>query len=242
GEFCPVCRGTMEYAYRLHNHLGHYSCRHCDFARPDPVHSVTALTGRHFVVDGIFNVEPQLISSMFAENLSAAFTVGMEVFGLAGEVIAEVLDGYILENGRLKRFTVGAHKGLFMLTKHENILAYDGAIETVVRSRSKEKTVVIIVDLLSRKYVANDMSWLWDIDFERLINPRVKKIILSGDFAYDLAVRFDFAGIEPELITVEPDIRAMTASLGATAVGEIFVMTCFTDQKKFLGRLKRGTV
>ena len=240
GRFCPICRGRLEYRYRLHNHLGDYRCKNCGYSRAEPNHSITAQRGRSFVADGLYDIKPQLLSSMFAENIAAAFTVGVEILSLEGEVAAEALDGYTLKNGRLKKFSAGEHKGMFMLTKHENILAYNGALESVVKSRSKEKTVVLIIDLLSRKHSANDMSWLWDIDFELLQNERINKIILSGGFAYDLAVRLDFAGVDSSKIAVQPDIRAMTASLGADAAGEIFVMTCFTDQAKFMSRFKRG--
>lgn len=238
GRHCPLCGGFLTYKYRLHHHLGAFRCRNCGYSRFTPLHSVTALTGRHFVLDGIHDIRPQMINSMFAGNLSAAYTAGIEALGLTGEVIAETLDGYIMKNNRLKRFSAGNHKGIFMLSKHENTMSYDGAIDNVIKSRSREKTVVVIFDLLSRKYIANDISWLWDINFELLKTEKVKKIILSGAFAYDLAMRFDFTGIDKSIISVQPDVRTMAATLDSSAVGEIFVMTCFTDIGNFSGRLK----
>ena len=238
GCHCPVCGAYMAYNYRLHHHLGDYYCKSCDYCRPAPLHSVTALTGRNFVLDGIYDIRPQMINSMFAANISAAFSAGVEALGLTGELISETLDGYIMKNNRIRRFLTNGHRGIFMLSKHENTMSYDGAIENVVNSRSKEKTVVVIFDLLSRKYIANDISWLWDINFELLKNERVKKIILSGCFAYDLATRFEFTGIDSKIISVQPDVRVMASSLGSMASGEIFVMTCFTDVDGFASRLR----
>jgi len=39
-----------------------------------------------------------------------------------------------------------------------------------------------------------DVSWIWDIDFETLININTK-IYLAGDRVYDLALRLKYAGI-----------------------------------------------
>ena len=119
-------------------------------------------------------------------------------------------------------------------------MAYDGALDKLAATK-KDATLVVIVDQLSRKYTANDMSWLWDIDFERAVTDRVRRVVLGGRFAWDLALRFDFTGMDPGRVFVKPDLDEMMDFLYAEPVGEIYVMTCFTDVNKFLGRLKEGT-
>ena len=237
-DFCPVCSSPLRYSSHLIYHLGRYHCSSCNYSRPETTHSVSSLIADKVVIDGLYDIKPQMLNCMFAANTAAAFTIGVEVFALPEEVVEATLNGYILKNDRMKRFDIDGHKGMFLLSKHENTMAYNMSIRTIIESRSNAKTVVVIFDLLSRKYIANDISWLWDIDFELLNNPKVKLIILSGAFASDLATRLSFAGIERQQIRIMPDIRNMTDSLSEIATGEIFVMTCFTDQKKFLGRIK----
>jgi hypothetical protein len=115
-------------------------------------------------------------------------------------------------------------------------MAYNAALAEL--NTVEEATLVLIVDQLSRKYIANDMSWLWDIDFEPAGADGVKRVLVSGQFAYDVAVRLQFAGVDPERLTVEPDMDKMMMDLKENAVGDIYVMTCFTDVGKFTSRLK----
>ena len=159
--------------------------------------------------------------------------------GIDPQTAAEALDGLELENGRVVEFRISGHSGRFMLCKHENSMAYNGAIETALNDPSDEITVVFIVDRLSRKYVANDMSWLWDIDFERLNDSKVRKIILSGGFAHDAAERMLLAGIPEDRLIIEPDLDRMMEAVAEKSEGYIYTMTCFTDQYKFLNRLRK---
>ena len=69
--------------------------------------------------------------------------------------------------------------------------------------------MLIIVDAVSRKYFTSETSWLWDIDFDQLNVPHVKRVILSGLYCNDLAERFTFTGIQNwEVIPGIPDAAA----------------------------------
>ena len=242
GAFCPLCKARMEYAYRLEFHLGGYRCPACGFSRPEPDHAVTAVEDGRFVLDGQFAVAPQLSNRMFAYNIAAAYTVAVEAFGMEPGEAAAALDGRALSSGRVRTFDIGGHKGLFMLSKHENSMSYNVALRTLRASASEEMTVVLLVDLLSRKYIANDMSWLWDVDFELLADERVKRAYVGGRFANDVACRLRFAGVSDGALRVTPGIDNMMTALYADPVGDIYVMTCFTDVGKFTSRLRGGEI
>ena len=240
GAFCPVCGGRMQYSRRISGQVGEYSCTQCAFKTPETVHAVTAQDEMgSFILDGQYTVRPQLVNAAYAQNIAAAYTACTEALGIAPEQAAALLDGTTLANGRLVEFEMNGCKGLFMLCKHENSMAYNGGIETALCPTEEELTVVFIVDRLSRKYVANDMSWLWDINFERLADERVKRIVVSGGFAHDVAARMEFAGLDMARVDVCPDLDEMMQTLQQKAQGSIYVFTCFTDQNKFLSRLAK---
>jgi len=241
GAYCPVCGRRMEYSYRLSSHVGQFSCQSCGYRSPAASHTVTDVRNGEFIIDRQWKIKPQVVNEAYAQNIAAAFTAAVEAIGIEPEKAAELLDGMELDNGRLVEFTVNGHRGRFMLCKHENSMAYNGAISTALRDPSDELTVVFIVDRLSRKYVANDMSWLWDIDFNRFKDDKVKKIILSGGFAHDAAQRMLVGGVQEEKLIVEPDLDRMMEDVAKKSEGTIYVMTCFTDQYKFLNRLKKYT-
>ena len=93
------------------------------------------------------------------------------------------------------------------------------------------------MDAVSRKYFTSETSWLWDIDFDQLKAPQVRRVILSGQYCHDLAERFSFTGIDPGKITVIPAISEAAAALESGAVkGDeaLYVVTCFSDRDKLL--------
>lgn len=245
GAFCPVCFARMRYKWRLESQLGDYHCPACGFGRAKPTHSVTSAKSCDVTFDKKQAVPLQVCNLMFAYNTAAAYTAALEALDLSPEQAAAALGGHTLSNrlvDRVSAFCIGSHDGLFMLTKHENSMAYNGAIRTIMESDSAAATVVLLVDLLSRKYVANDMSWLWDIDFEQLADDRIRRFIVGGLFADDVALRLTAAGVDPARMTVRPDIDDMMAALYDEAEGDVYLMTCFTDIGKFNSRLREDAL
>ena len=238
GAFCPRCGKRMNYSYRIAGHVGSFECKSCGYSSPQTAHSVTDVDGDSLIIDGRYKVKPQIMNEAYAQNVIAAYTTAVEAIGIDPDTAAEQLNGMELDNGRLVEFEINGHPGRFMLCKHENSMAYNGAISTALKDEADEITIVFIVDRLSRKYVANDMSWLWDIDFDRFADDKVKKIILSGGFAHDAAERMLVGGISEDKLIVEPDLDKMMNAVAERSEGKVYVMTCFTDQYKFLNRLK----
>lgn len=234
GAYCPVCYAEMTYSGRVFSHVGNYICPSCGFARGQVDHEITSVRDGAFVLDGEYAVVPQMCNSNFAYNIVAAYATLVKAFDFSPKDAAQALDHFVIRGDRLHEFELNGHRGLFTLTKHENSMAYNAALSEL--NGVENATLVLIVDQLSRKYVANDMSWLWDIDFEPVRG--VSRVLISGQFAYDVAVRLHFAGISEDRMTVEPDLDKMMADLKENAVGDIYVMTCFTDVGKFTSRMK----
>ena len=150
---------------------------------------------------------------------------------MEGAAIADTLSSYILKNGRMQTFTLGQHHGILLTSKHENSIAYDTNLRYIA-SANEDCTVLIIVDAVSRKYFTSETSWLWDIDFDQLNVPHVKRVILSGMYRNDLAERFRFTGVQNwEVIPGIPDAAAAIRDSGSEA---LYVVTCFSDRDKLL--------
>ena len=120
-------------------------------------------------------------------------------------------------------------------SKHENSTSYNQSLGYVAAQKEKS-TLVIIVDAISRKYYTTETSWLWDISFGLLEGSQVEKIILSGKYAYDLALRFEYAGITTAEVIVEPDLDKMAGMLRESKDTKLYCVTCFSDKEKLLSR------
>ncbi len=241
GAFCPHCKARMHYDYYHFNHIGGYRCDNCGHHKHDTQFTVTKadLEKGYVVINGKDRITLALRGMYNVYNLLAAYTVA-SLLGIPGKEIAKDISNYMLKNGRVVTFRLGTHTGTLLASKHENSISYDQSIQLAV-SNPRECTVLIIVDAISRKYFTSEVSWLWDIDFEKLSDDRVRRIVLAGRYCNDLAVRFSYTDIPQERIQVVEEIEGAVEELNKEAQGDIFVITCFSDKEKFLSKVEVTT-
>ncbi|MEG2176140.1 MAG: MurT ligase domain-containing protein [Oscillibacter sp.] len=234
GAYCPVCKAPMDYDYVHYNHIGAYRCTRCDHRKPATDFTATGLDLENgtLCIDGQVDIQLAFRSVYNVYNILAAYAA-CRVCGVEASVAAGVINRYILKNGRMQRFLLGAHHGTLLTSKHENSIAYDTNLR-YIRSTGADCTVLVIVDAVSRKYFTSETSWLWDIDFAQLDCPQVKRVLLSGRYCNDLAQRMEYTGIPREKITVLPAIPDAAAALKADGTEDLYVVTCFSDRDKLL--------
>ena len=235
--YCPVCKKPLSYEYFHYAHLGSYTCPACGYSRPDTTYTVTEMD----LANNSICVNEDEIRLAFASrynvyNLCAAYATAALV-GVDGKCITDVLSDFIMKNGRNVRFAAGENTGMLITSKHENSTSYNQSLEYVARQETPA-TLVIIVDAISRKYYTAETSWLWDISFEMLKNSNLKQVILSGKYAYDLALRFEYVPMGNIPVITEPDLDRMAVALAEPEAGPIFAVTCFSDKDKLLSRVK----
>ena len=236
-HYCPRCKSVMVYDYFHYTHLGSYRCTGCGFARAQTSYTVDSIDFESNTIT--INGDPialEFASKYNVYNLCAAYTAAC-IAGLEGKEVANMLSAFVMKNGRIVRFTAGENKGLLITSKHENSTSYNQSLGYVA-SRKEDSTLVILVDAISRKYYTAETSWLWDISFEMLNNTSVKKIILTGKYAFDLALRFQSANIQTVEVIVEPDLDKMGALIAEKTDNALYAVTCFSDKEKLFDRVK----
>ncbi len=237
GAYCPVCRAPMEYDYVHYNHIGAYRCTKCGHRKPKTDYTVTAVDLDKGVlsIDGAPGIALAFRSVYNIYNILSAYAACREC-GVSAGTAAGTLGSYLLKNGRMQTFRLGAHRGTLLTSKHENSIAYDTNLRYIA-SQDRDCVVLVIVDAVSRKYFTSETSWLWDIDFDLLNASHVKRVVLAGRYCNDLAERFSFTDLENW--SVEPDIAAAVAELKSNGGEELYVVTCFSDRDKLLSRVEK---
>lgn len=237
GVYCPVCHAPMTYSTYHYNHIGHFDCQVCGYTRQPTDFTLTAadLTEGHITIDGKYKIDLALRSLYNIYNLLAAYSVA-SIVGIEGEKIVAAVNNYTLKNGRVRSFTIGDRKGIFLVAKHENSVSYDLSLK-VAASDPEPSELLIIVDAVSRKYFTSDVSWLYDIDFHTLDCDNIKSIILAGTYANDLAARFSYTKIGEYKLKVTESIDEAVEMLKSGGKEKIYVITCFSDKDKFLERV-----
>ncbi len=239
GAYCPLCHAPMTYDYVHYNHIGAYRCTNprCGHCKPKTDYTVTAvdLDRAEITIDGGVPVALAFRSIYNIYNILAAYAACRQA-GVPSETCAAVLGSYLLKNGRMQTFRLGAHHGTLLTSKHENSIAYDTNLRYIA-GQKQPCSVLVVVDAVSRKYFTSETSWLWDIDFDQLAVPQVQEVVLSGRYCSDLAERLSFTGVKTW--RVQPDIAAAAAELRAAGDQDVYVVTCFSDRDKVLAHVEK---
>ena len=151
-------------------------------------------------VNGKYNINLQYDLLYSVYNTMAAYTTCV-LLGLDKEEVAKHIS---LLNGNSKmynHYTYNASDVYILNNKNENSTTFNQSLLFTERFKGT-KTVVIGWKEISRRYNFDDLSWLYDIDFEILKTADVKRFICTGPNAYDIASRLLFAGFNNEDIFI----------------------------------------
>jgi UDP-N-acetylmuramyl tripeptide synthase len=201
-RFCQRCGAELSYEYRTYAQLGAFSCPKCDFARPELDWRATSVSvgreGVSFDVSGAGFDSPVRVSASFGGvymvyNLMAAF-VGASLLGVDAPTFQRSLDSYHPENGRLQHFRVGGRDVVLNLAK--NPTGFNQNISLMQADDRPKAAFFVINDDYND---GRDISWIWDVDFERLADEEGLVVLAGGHRANDVQVRMRYAGIPAEI-------------------------------------------
>lgn len=243
GAYCPVCKRPLEYEYYNMAHIGKFSCKNCGLRTEEALCRVSSvdLDKMNLVFDEKYRIDLAFASTYNVYNLLAAYTL-LTHLGFDREKSAQLLGGYVMKNGRVKTRKVNGHDFTLLTSKHENSVSYNQSIDYAVRCKNPF-AVMFVVDSISRKYYTCETSWLFDINFDALAKSECEKIVISGKYAHDLAVRLEYTDIPKKKIVVEPDIKKATGEFAGTHAHEnteLFLITCFSDRDKVMENLPKA--
>jgi UDP-N-acetylmuramyl tripeptide synthase len=241
-RLCPRCGAALRYELVFYGHLGHYTCTRCDFTRPMPEVCATNIEllgdeGSDITIstpDGVIRARLLLPGLYNVYNALAAVAVCTAI-GVRRDIIARGLETFTAAFGRLERIQVEDRQLFLALVK--NPVGFTEVLRTILGREGRRTLLIAINDLFAD---GTDVSWLWDVEFERLID-RVNVAVCSGLRAEDMAVRLKYAGVEPERIRVESDPRrAMEIALAAAEPAEtVYVLPTYTAMLALRDILRR---
>ena len=238
GRFCKKCGARLSYSFYHYSQLGDYKCPQCGFKRPKPDYDAYDVK----VGDRLsFRVEEQLISANYkgfynVYNILAAYA-GVRTAGFAGEHFNDMLRKFNPENGRMEQFRIRGTGIVLNLAK--NPAGFNQNITAVMQDPSPKDVIIAIND---NAQDGIDISWLWDVDFDRLQEKSVHSITVSGIRCQDMRLRLKYVDIDSIL---EEDVEKAIRSRINDGVGNLYVLVNYTALfstrnilKKLEGELK----
>jgi UDP-N-acetylmuramyl tripeptide synthase len=230
-KYCLTCGAPYEYAAAYVGHLGDYRCPNGHERRPpldvvareiepqglDGVSfTLTTPVGRAPVtlrLPGLYNV----YNAVAAASLAVALEVPL------GEIVAG-LERFTAAFGRFERIEIGDRGVLLLLIK--NPAGANEAVRTLVDAAPPRVAVVALNDEVAD---GRDVSWIWDVDFELLLDG-LERVVVTGDRAAELGLRFAYGGLHRDRIDVVPALdAALDRGLALTPAGEeLIVLPTYT--------------
>ena len=198
GQFCKTCGAALVYEYYQYGQMGKYRCSACDFIRPEPryaANNISTENGVRFLVEGL-SVESDLRGLYSVYNLLAVWSALREEKNqiLYTNRFNEVLRTYHTQFGRNETFCIEGHRVILNLAK--NPAGFNQNIESMLEDRDPKRLIIVIND---NEQDGTDVSWLWDVDFDRILDDSVKAVSVSGIRALDMSLRLKYVGIPAEL-------------------------------------------
>lgn len=228
-RWCPACGTDYVYDALWYGHLGRWRCPGCGRFRPMPHIRATMVErlgseqlrivveerdepARAFTIalEGLYN----------AGNALAAYA-GARALGVSPETIVRALESFSAAFGRQERIVVRGRSLRMLLCKNPA-----GANQALATLLAEERPLRILFALNDGVQDGRDVSWIWDVDYERLAG-RVSYAIAAGTRATDMALRLKYAGVAAEVERVPA--RAVDRLLAATPPGgEAFILPTYT--------------
>lgn len=221
GRFCKRCGEKMEYHFYHYSQLGDYYCPRCGFKRPaldfDGT-NVNLSDGIAFDVNG-FHVKANYRGFYNVYNILAVYGAA-SLAGVSLDRFNEILGNYKPQFGRNELFEISGTKVMLNLAK--NPAGFNQNIAAVMTDTSPKDIIILIND---NSQDGTDVSWLWDVDFDRLKDADAASITVCGLRCQDMRLRLKYVDIPSDL---EPDIeKAITAKI-QNGTKNLYVLVNYT--------------
>lgn len=232
GRFCKCCGAPLEYSFYHYSQLGDYKCTKCDFSRPEiDFNGFDVEIGEGL----LFSVEDKRLFANYkgfynVYNILAAYSA-VRTGGMKAEHFNDMLRNFNPENGRMEEFTIKGTKTVLNLAK--NPAGFNQNISAVMQDEALKDVVIVIND---NAQDGTDVSWLWDVDFDRFKGANVNSITVSGIRCYDMGLRLKYVDIES---MSQPDVEKAVCERVENGCKNLYVLVNYTALFSTRNVLKR---
>lgn len=245
GVLCPKCDNVLHYKLLTYANLGKFYCPDCDFKRPDLTHAVTEIKeltpeSSSFSIDGTaFELPIAGIYNIY--NALAAYSVAKH-FGISDQYIKRGFNAAQRVFGRQEHINIEG-KDVVM-----NLIKNPVGFNQIVDMLATDKTSFSLVSLLNdRPADGTDVSWIWDGDFEKLVEVTTgRPVFLSGIRVKELSTRFEVAGLETKDQVIDQDLTHIAQWIKNAPTDKVYILATYTatlDLRRIFaeqGYLKEG--
>lgn len=245
-KYCVRCGSPYTYEAAYVGHLGAYRCAACGHARPH-----LDVAARSIELDGVDAASFELATRAGTRrvrlplpglynvyNALAAAALALEL-GAPIDEIGRWLESFGGAFGRFERIEAAGREVVMLLIK--NPAGANEAIRTLIEGGAPRVVVLALNDAIAD---GQDVSWIWDVDLEPLLE-QAERVIATGERAAELGLRCIYGGLSENALEVIPELEpALDRGLELVpAGGRLVILPTYTAMLRLRGiAAERGLV
>ena len=225
---CPNCYTKLEYEYVKYHHIGKAYCKNCDFKSSEPDYKAVNVDFENLKMTvknkNKMSTYPMISNSIFnTYNELAVICVLSELKMKAVDIKNTISKIKIVET----RFTTEKVNDIEIIThlaKGQNPIACSRVFDYVKSEKGNKEVIVMIDDVTDNLESSENMTWIYDTDFEFLNDDSIKRVILGGPRAYDNFLRILLTGIDRKKVFYTLDELDVVNYLNLKDIDKVFIL------------------
>lgn len=225
---CPICDTKLKYEYARYHHLGKAYCPNCNFKSPASnflVRNIDKERREIIIKEDVKSYKYNMLSDSIFNiyNELAAISI-LRIIGLSATEINTSIKKIKIVETRLSEEEINGIKVITHLSKGQNPVAASRVFDYVKSSKGRKAVILIIDDCDDAKHSSENLTWLYDADFELLNDENIEQIIIGGVRANDYYLRLLLADVpESKLFKIE-DERETINLVDKEKIDTIFIL------------------
>ena len=223
---CPQCAESLTWDFIRYHHIGRAHCQHCGFVSPGCTYEVTDIQSADMEIrigdekcryplanDSLINVYNSLSAVAFLSE-----------FGIPRDKIIGSMRMLSISESRYQETTVNEKKIILHLAKGQNPVACSRVFDNVRKYPGRKAAMLFIEDYFDAAKSVENMSWLYDTDFEFLGDESITQIVVAGARHLDTYVRLLLADVPEERISHTTENNDAAAFLKPELFDAVFIL------------------
>lgn len=221
---CPHCQKILHYRHISYANLGKYFCPNCTFKRPELDFKLTSID-KLTLEQSTFHID----NYAFEINIAGLYNI---YNALAAYSVARLfnVDADTIQKGFKQAQRVFGRQEIVTLDNKEvliNLIKNPVGLNQVLALLSLDNEPCTVVAVLNDNYAdGQDVSWIWDGQFEELHHLAVQKIIVGGARHKEMALRLEVAGYKD--LDIKESILEIILAIKQAPTKRVNVLATYT--------------
>lgn len=234
-RICPKCHAKLKYNYVRYHHIGNAYCPNCGFKSPEADYKVTKVDYENKIITVNLKGEKatfKMISdSIFNIYNMIAVIALLSEFGLSIEEMQNIFSEEKIVESRYSKEEINGINVISHMSKGQNPIACSCVFDYVRNEKAKKELILLLFDYFDAKESSENITWLYDCDFEFLNSENIDKIIIGGPRAQDFYLRLLLAGVPKEKLNWTEKSEDTVEYLSLDNNKDIYILYELYDEK-----------